>query len=87
MGIKIKIKPEIKADSVFRNWSFYLFATSFILMVFIFFLVGLYGIGGIKDSWIYYIVAVMFSISYFAGGILFLLFICLSIYEKFRKNR
>ena len=64
MGIKIKIKPEIKADSAFRNWSFYLFAASFVLMIPIFFLVGLYGINGITNSWIYYILAVMFSISY-----------------------
>ena len=73
MGIKIKIKPEIKADSAVRNWSFYLFSASFILMIFTIFLAGLYGINGIADSLTYYLVAVMFGISYFAGGILFLL--------------
>ncbi|MBI2523174.1 hypothetical protein HYW19_02175 [Candidatus Woesearchaeota archaeon] len=63
--IKIKTKSEIKAKSVFRNWSFYLFATSFILMIFMFILIGMYDVKGLIDTPHYYVIAIILGISYF----------------------
>ena len=85
IGVKIKTKSEIKAKSVFRNWSFYLFGTSFILMIFTFILISIYDVKGLIDAPLYYVIAIIFGISYFVGGILFFLFVGLKIYEKLRK--
>ena len=76
---------KIKAKDVFRNWSFYLFSFSFILFILVFFIVALYDARVVLSNWIYYALSFIMAVSYFVGGVLFLLYAGLKIYEKLRK--
>jgi len=76
-----KIKNFGKDKEVLNRWSHYMFIASFIIIVIMFFNIFLW----VEHNPLFNILSVALFITYFLGGMLFILTITLTVYKKLKK--